>query len=129
MKFILKTFLILLVSLLMISKTEAMNFAEAYEKSKQKPMIVLIYAEWATNFKTCTNIIDTLEKQYGEKFNFVKIDIAKPEAAAFNEKYHIYSNLPYILMFRDGGKVSRYLKRDCASDYSCVESKMKTFLH
>ena len=129
MKFLLKTFFVLLISLLMVAKSEAISFSEGYAQTVNKPMILLVYAEWASGYKTYVGVMDALEKEYGQKFNFVKLDIAKPEAAAFNAKFHIYPNLPYILMYRDGGKISRYIQRSCASDYSCVESKMKTFLH
>ena len=128
MKLVLKTFLVLLISLFIVSKTEAMNFIEGLEQSSNKPMVMLVYANWANNYKHYVKVIDTLEKNYDDKFNFVKLDITKPEAAAFNARFTINKNLPYILMFRNGGKVSRHLQRSCASDYSCVESKMKTFM-
>lgn len=128
MKLLLKSLVVLLISVFLVSKCEAMNFAEGYEQSGKKPMILLIYADWAGDYKSYIKVLDSLEKEYEDKFNFVKLDIAKPEAAAFNAKYHIYPNLPYILMFRNQGKISRYIQRNCAIDYSCVESKMKTFV-
>ena len=128
MKLLLKSMVVLLISVFLVSKCEAMNFAEGYEQSGRKPMILLIYADWAGDYKSYIKVLDSLEKVYEDKFNFVKLDIAKPEAAAFNARYHIYPNLPYILMFRNQGKISRYIQGNCAIDYSCVESKMKTFI-
>ena len=112
----------------MVIKAEALDFSEGYEQTTKKPMILLIYANWADNYSKYIQTFDSLEKKYGKSFNFVKLNIADEDAAAFNEKFHIYPNLPYILMFRDGGKVSRYIQRSCANDFSCIESKMKTFL-
>ena len=128
MKFILRSFFILLFLAVICLRSQALNFTEGYEQSTKKPMVLLIYAEWANNYQTYINVHTALEKEYSDKFNFVKLNIAQPETAAFNEKFHIYPNLPYILIFRDGGRVSRYIQKNCAADYSCVKSKMETFL-
>lgn len=128
MNLLLKCLFVFLLLVIVNTRCVAMNFAEGYEQTTKKPMILLIYADWATDYKAYIKVLEALEKEYGEKFNFVKLDIAKSETAAFNTKFHIYPNLPYILMFRDGGKISRYIQRNCAIDYSCTEAKMKSFL-
>lgn len=127
MKLILKSLFVFLLLVFLGLKCEAISFSDAYNQSGKKPMILLIYADWAENYMGYLNVIDTLEKKYGNSYNFVKLDIAKPEAATFNSRFSIYQNLPYILMFKDGGKISRYIQGNCAVDYSCVESKMKSF--
>ena len=40
-----------------------------------------------------------LNDNYGDKYNIVKLNIEHPDTAIFNSKFHIYPNLPYILMF------------------------------
>lgn len=127
MKLLLKSLLILSLSMFFCLKSEALTFADGYEQSAKKPMVLLLYADWASNYSGHIDILNSLEKKYSDKFNFVLLNIADSEAAAFNSKFHIYPNLPYVLMFKDGGKVSRYIQRSCAIDYSCIESKMKTF--
>ena len=122
------SFLFLFVLLIACSlKAKALTFEEAY--NDQKPMLILVYAEWADNYSSYLNTFNALEGAYGDKFNFVALDIAKADAKAFNARYHIYPNLPYMLMFRDNGKVSRYIQRDCILNESCVNSRLKSFIH
>ena len=122
------SFLFLFVLLIAGSlKAKALTFEEAY--NDQKPMLILVYAEWADNYSSYLNTFNALEDVYGDKFNFVALDIAKADAKAFNARYHIYPNLPYMLMFRDNGKVSRYIQRDCILNESCVNSRLKSFIH
>ena len=109
-------------------KVQAMTFSEAFSQIDKKPMVVLIYAQWADNYQGCLQAFRTAKNQFGTTFNFVELDIATPEAKAFNNNYQIYPKLPYALMLRNGGKVSRYLQRDCASSYSCLTSKLKSFI-
>ena len=54
------------------------------------------------------------------------MDIASNDAKDFNSKYHIYPNLPYVLMYRNGGRVSRYIQRSCANSTECMIPKIKT---
>lgn len=129
MKILLKILFVFLFVMSLVLPSKAIDFAEGYEQTAKKPMILLLYANWAPNYKAHIDVVKKLEKEYGEKYNIVMLDIAKPEAAAFNAKFQIYPNLPYILMYRDGGKISRYVQRNCAIDYSCVESRIKTFLY
>ncbi|MBQ7763972.1 hypothetical protein IJ384_01245 [bacterium] len=127
MKKILLTFSFL-ISLLLVQSVKAMTFDEAFAQNDRKPMVILIYAQWADGAQNCMMQYRMAQSELSDKFNFVELDIAKPEAKSFNNRYHIYPKLPYILMFRDNGKVSRYIQRDCASSASCIVSKLKTFI-
>ena len=97
--------------------------------SQSKPMAVLVYANWADDAQTMLQTFGATGLKYSDKYNFVTLDIASPDAKAFNKTYYIYPNLPYVLLFRDKGKVSRYLKKDCALDQSCFEEKLKFFVN
>lgn len=109
-------------------KVKAITFEQAFSRTDKTPMVVLIYANWADGYLNCINQYKMAEFELGNKFNFTMLDIASPEAKSFNERYHIYPKLPYVLMFRDNGKISRYIPRDCASDASCIKSKLKSFI-
>lgn len=128
MKKILGLILILIISLLSANKINAMTFEEAYSQAYSTPMVVLVYAQWADNYQNYLQQFRTVQGEFGKTFNFVEMNIASKDTKAFNEKYHIYPKLPYVLMYRDGGKVSRYIPRDCASSASCITSKLKTFI-
>ncbi len=122
---------LLLVFALMIFasvKVSALTFEEAFNQADRKPMVVLIYAQWADGYQTTLQQYRTVKAQMGNKFNFVELDIASKDTKSFNSRYHIYPNLPYILMFRDGGRVSRYIQRSCAADAACTTSKLKSFI-
>lgn len=130
MKKIINIFLLFLALFTVFSvKANAMNFQQAFSQVGSKPMVVLIYATWADGYQNTLAQYREVKTKFGNTFNFVELDIASKDAKAFNEKYHIYPKLPYILMFRDGGKVSRYISRDCAASSSCTESKLKSFVY
>ena len=126
-----KFYTILSLLFLMLSfqpKALALNFQEAFGQVDKKPVVVLIYAQWADNYQAVLQQYRSIKGQFGNKFNFVELDIASNDAKAFSERYHIYPKLPYIIMFRDGGKISRYIPRDCASSASCTSSKLRAFI-
>ena len=125
-----KKILTLLAALFVLTtvKASALTFEEAYAQASTKPMLVLVYAEWADQYMDYLQAFNTLETQFGENYNFVYLNIASPDTKAFNARYHIYPNLPYILMFRDGGKVSRYVPKNCILEESCVVPKIKSFI-
>ena len=125
-----KLFSLLVVFFMFITtiKAEALSFEDAFTETNKTPMVLLIYANWAENYQSVQEQYKQVQAELGSKFNFVELDIASNEAKAFNDKFHIYPKLPYILMFRDGGKVSRYIPRDCASSASCVSSKLRSFI-
>ncbi len=116
------------VFILFMAKANAMTFEEAYAQSTTKPMLMLVYADWADNAPSYVQAFNALQAEFGETYNFVDLNIASPDTKAFNARYHIYPNLPYILMFRDGGKVSRYIPRNCILDESCLIPKLKSFV-
>ena len=100
--FIMKKILTLLVVALVFlaTKAYAMKFEDAYAQSGTKPMLVLIYADWAENAQSYVQAFNALQTEFGETYNFVDLNISSPDTKAFNARYHIYPNLPYILMFR-----------------------------
>lgn len=104
----------------------AMSFEQAM--SQKKPMAVLIYANWADNVQAIVSAYDAMGQQYADKYNFTKINICTEEAKGFNQKYHIYPQLPYVLLFRDNGKISRYLKADCISNDACFKERLDFFV-
>lgn len=106
----------------------AISFEQAFQQAETKPMLVLIYAKWADDYTTYLQSFRKTQEEFGDKFNYVELDIASPDAKVFNSRYHIYPNLPYILMFRDGGRVSRYVPNNCAKQDSCIIPKVRSFV-
>lgn len=127
MKNFLKLFIIFLL-LVFNNNVNALTFEEAYSQSDRKPMLVLVTADWAENSEAISKVFNNLSSTFGKTFNYVELDIATNDAKVFNDRYHIYPKLPYVIMFRDRGKVSRYIQRDCASERSCITSKIKSFI-
>ena len=119
---------VLFLALGICTKSSAATFEEAYAQSTSKPMLTLLYATWADNYSAYLTEFRNLQAEFGDKFNYVELDIASPDAKFFNMKYHIYPNLPYVLMFRDGGKISRYIQKDCAASASCMIPRVKSFI-
>ena len=123
-----KKFLALLTLLFVFGFSNSAN-ALTYEQamSQSKPVAILVYASWADDINTIIPAFNTMAQNYGDSYNFVLMDIADKSTKAFNNKYHIYPNLPYFLLFKDGGKISRYLKKDCILDSSCFAERLDFF--
>ena len=122
----------LLISLFLLSllffgmnKSQAITYEEAIQQSK--PCAILVYASWADNINSYLTVFNNAEKKYAGKYNFVRIDIGKEEAKAFNRTQYIYPNLPYILLLKDRTRMSRCITRDCAVSDSCVSDKLDFF--
>ena len=111
-----------------VLKTQAMTFDEAFSKTDKTPMVVLVYANWADGYQTCLNAFREVESQLGDSFNYVELDIASKDAKSYNSKYPFQQNIPYVMVYRNMGKVSRILNSDCAKSSSCIIHKIKTFL-
>lgn len=124
-KFLFSFFLLFSV---VLKSDASISFDEAFEQSDKKPMLVLVYADWAENYENYLEKFRNLEKEFGETFNYVELNIASPDTKSFNTRYHIYPNLPYVLMFRNNGKVSRYVQRNCVSSESCIVPRLKQFI-
>ena len=119
--------LFLLFLFLGVKANASVSFEEAFSASNSKPMLVLVYANWADSYDAFLQKFRNLQDEFGDEFNYVELDIASPDAKAFNARYHIYPNLPYVLMYRDGGKVSRYIQRNCVASESCMIPRIRSF--
>ena len=127
MKKILATLFLFATFAVQVQTANAMSYDEAIKQPK--PMVLLIYADWAEGLDKVNQNFDNAQKQYGTTYNFVKMNIASSEAKNFNKKYYFYPNLPYALLIRDGGKVSRYLQKDNINDASAFAERLKAFIN
>ena len=102
-----------------------MTFAQGIAQSK--PMALYLYADWADGAKQGLAVFNQMKPKFSSRYNFVTLNIADPDAKAFNKMYHIYPNLPYVLLFRDGTKFSRFINMDCVNSTSCFSDKLDVF--
>lgn len=125
-----KQFLSFLSILLLIFgltlKAKAMDFEKAV--NGKKPSVVLIYADWADDVDAVMGQFKGLEPEYSKKYNFVELNIASPETKTFNKTYHIYPNLPYILLFKNKAKTTRAVPKDCILNGECIKERLDIFL-
>lgn len=120
--------LVLVLILMLTLRVQAMNFEEAFSQIYSKPMLLLLYADWADGYQQCLYTFNMVQQEFGDSFNYVALNIASKDMKAYNARFNLDTNVPYILMFKSGGKVSRYLPRSCAMDYSCAISKIKYYM-
>ena len=95
--------------------------------SQKKPYAVLIYADWADNKESALQAFDNIQGTFENRYNFSSINIASQDAKAFNQKYYIYTNLPYVMLFKENGRISRWIGRDCLIDSSCMKDQLELF--
>ena len=129
MKNIIKLFLALILILMTYTKSYALNFEEAFSQTNKTPMVVLIYAQWADNYQYSLEQFRLTQNDFKTSYNFVELDIATNDAKAFNDKFHIYPKLPYALMFKENGKISRYIPGNCVNEKSCLSTKLTSFIY
>ncbi len=125
MKKILVLLFLFTAILFSVNKSGAMSYADAV--NGKKPVAILIYADWADNVQEMQKTFTQMEQKHSDKYNFVLLNIASPDTKEYNKKFFIYPNLPYVVLFRDGGKFSRFLKKDCSTSNSCFEEKLNFF--
>ena len=125
---LLKIVLICVAFIGIVNKANSMTFEEAYEKSYSKPGVVLVYAKWAEGAEGTLKQYRQVANYLKSIYNFSELDLASEDAKFFNTKYDIYKNLPYAMTFRDGGKICRYIPRECSSDAKCLAEKLKSFI-
>ena len=128
MKNLLKLIITLFSFFVLTTSTNAITFEEGLNQSYKTPMVVLVYAQWADNYPAFLQQYQNIQSEFLGKYNFVELDIASQDAKFFNSKYHIYPNLPYVLMYKDGGKISRYIQKSCLQDNACITSRLNSFL-
>lgn len=125
MKKILSILFLLTLVFANAQQAQAIKYDEAINQSK--PMALFIYASWADDVDKMKQAFDTMESKYNKTYNFISMDIASSDTKEFNKKYPIYANLPYVLLFKDRGKISRYLQKNCVLDSSCFAEKLNFF--
>ena len=106
-------------------KVQAISFDDAIRE--KKPCAILLYANWADNINAIMPAYNAIEQQYGDKYNFLKINIANEEAKSFNKTNYIYPNLPYVLLFKERGRMSRCITQDCLMNDTCIKEKLDLF--
>lgn len=123
-----KIILSVLILFLLTLNVKAMDFQEAFAQSRVKPVVVLLYADWSDNQENALNVFRTLQPRFSRVYNFVELDIAKEETKFYNQRFDIFRGLPYIMMYKEGGKISRFIDSSCTNDTRCLESKLKSFI-
>ena len=105
-----------------------MTFEEGFSQSSKTPVLVLVYADWADGYPSFLQTYQSIQQRFVGLYNFTELNIASKDAKFFNSKFHIYPKLPYVLMFKDNGKVSRYIQNTCSNDANCLADKLKSFI-
>jgi len=116
------------LTLLTISSNAAMKYSEALSMNGTKPMAVLIYSSAADNYQTSQAQFKRIQNELGTLYNYVELDIASKDALEYTEQFNILTKLPYIMLYRNNGKFSRVINRDCIPSTSCAVPKMKSFI-
>ena len=118
---------IVLLSVVLTCNAAVLKFKDAFAQASSKMMFVLVYASWAPRYQAYLANFRKMQKELGNAYNYVELDITTADAAAYNQKFDIYRNLPYVIMLREGGRIQRYIDNQCSADLSCMRAKMKAF--
>ena len=123
-----KLLIILGVFLLALKADAAMSFSDAFDENNTKPMAVLVYADWMNDYENYLATFRGLEREFGNTYNFVEVNIASEDAKDYLERSTILVKPPYIMLYRGKCKFARVIERDFANDSGNISQKMKTFI-
>ena len=127
MRKLLSAFLVVFILFFNCLISEAAELQKAIDNVSRKPAIILLYADWAPGYTTAIKNFRLAKRELKDKYNFVELNIADPEARYFNSRYYILTGLPYIFMIRGNGRVTKQIRSDCLSTKSCIVDRLKTF--
>jgi len=68
------------------------------------PVFVDFWAEWCGPCRAVSPVVEQLSKEYGDKVNFVKVNVDDNNELA--KKYNVFS-IPTLAIFKDGEVVSQ----------------------
>ena len=95
---------------LAILQVEAHNFKEIINSSR--PVMIDVYTDWCGPCKHLAVIMKELVQEYGDVYQFAKLNAEKEKALAKSLGIRVY---PTILFFKDGVEVGRlkgYMGKD-----------------
>lgn len=82
----------------MIKEINDVNFSEEVLKPS-KPVVVDFWAPWCGPCKMLGPVLEEIEKELGEKVDFVKLNV--DENPITSQTYRI-SSIPTVIIFKDG---------------------------
>ena len=82
----------------MIKEINDANFSEEVLKPS-KPVVVDFWAPWCGPCKMLGPVLEAIEKELGEKVDFVKLNV--DENPITSQTYRI-SSIPTVIIFKDG---------------------------
>lgn len=87
------------------------NFEQEVKKST-KPVVVDVFAEWCGPCQQMAPIVEELEKEHGDSYKFVKVNVDESREIAI--EFGV-SSIPTFVFFKDGkikGKETGYLSKE-----------------
>lgn len=87
------------------------NFEQEVKQSKL-PVIVDVFAEWCGPCQQMAPIFEELEKEHGDKYKFVKVNVDESRELAI--EYGV-SSIPTFVFVKDGqikGKETGYMSKE-----------------
>lgn len=104
--------------------TEQLTFSNYGNVNESKvPVVIDFYADWCPPCKMLSPVLDSLEKKYGSKVKFMKLDV--DNESVVSNQFEIQS-LPTIVVLRDGHEIGRiigYLPEDVLKEK--IDSALK----
>lgn len=93
----------------------------------KKPMMVLLYASWADDVQPVISKFNQIKNTQGNRYNYVMLDIASSQTKSYNKVFAIMPNLPYVMLFKNKAKITRYLDKSCILDDACFAQRAASF--
>ena len=86
---------------------ETIAYKEAIVNSN--PTLVEFYANWCTTCQSMSPTLKELKENYGEKINFVMIDIDAPENQQLIEEYQVAGVPQWNILNQEGKMVEQFI--------------------
>ena len=81
------------------------------------PVFVDFWADWCGPCRIVSPVVEELSKEYGDKVNFVKVNVDQNNELA--RKYNVFS-IPTLAIFKDGQVVSQKVGASSKDSYKTM---------
>lgn len=119
----LKFWVLFLLTLFLYSPVNAGELESAISNGNT---LLYIGASWCGSCRMFNPIYSSLQKKYGSKYNFVKINADTLYGQNLSRKYNVRF-IPYVALFKKNSYNGQMISSDCIHRYNCMDKVLEDF--
>ena len=117
-------FFVLVMTLLITTSVQAGELEDAVKNNNYT--FLYIYAPWCGACSSFTPMYNNLQKKYGNKYAFVKLNTDTKYGNMISYKYNV-RYVPYVALFKRNSFEAKKVPYDCIVRKVCAEKVLEDF--